>query len=64
MEKSKRTTKQLTADFEKSEIDLLKNALKKSYTERFFTMTSLMKLDSMFRNAKISHQPDVKTNKG
>jgi hypothetical protein len=64
MEKSKITTKQLTADFEKSEIDLLKNALKKSYTERFFTMTSLMKLDRMFRNAKISHQPDVKTNKG
>lgn len=64
MGKSKKMIKQPTADFEKSEIDLLKNALKKSYTERFFIMTSLMKLDSMFRNAKITHQSDVKTNKG
>ncbi|KHJ37800.1 hypothetical protein PBAC_19600 [Pedobacter glucosidilyticus] len=60
----KYTDRKTTVDFEKAELDLLRNALKKSYTERFFIMTSLMKLDSMFRNAKITHQPDVKTNKG
>lgn len=43
-----------TADYEKAEIDLLRNAQKHSYTERFLIMTSLMKVDRMFRNAKIT----------
>ncbi len=33
--------------YEKAEIDLLKNALKRSYTERFLIMTRLMKMDMM-----------------
>ncbi|MFC5282763.1 hypothetical protein [Pedobacter alpinus] len=51
---------ELTADYEKAEMDLLRNALKMSYTERFFVMTRLMKMDIMLRNAKITHQPDFK----
>ncbi|MBD3748243.1 MAG: hypothetical protein IE931_02000 [Sphingobacteriales bacterium] len=49
------------ADYEKAEMDLLRNALKHSYTERFFIMTRLMKMDIMLRNAKITHQPDLKS---
>lgn len=43
-------------DFEKAEMDLLREALKKSYTERFKTMTTLMKMSIMFRRARITHQ--------
>ncbi|WP_147387905.1 hypothetical protein [Pelobium manganitolerans] len=41
------------ADFEKAELDLLRSAMKHSYTERFLMMTTLMKMDKMFRMAKI-----------
>lgn len=49
------------AYFEKKEMDQLRTALKRSYLERFNMMTSLMKMDIMFRRAKITHQPLVKT---
>lgn len=52
-----------SSDYEKAEIDSLRNALKMSYTERFFVMTRLMKMDIMLRNAKIIHQPDYKSDK-
>ena len=52
-----------TADYEKAEMDLLRNALKMSYTERFFVMTRLMKMDIMLRNAKITHKPFVEPKK-
>jgi hypothetical protein len=44
------------ADYEKAEMDSLKLALTRSYTERFLIMTRLMKMDKMFRNAKITHK--------
>lgn len=44
-----------TADYEKAEMDLLRNAQKHSYTERFLMMTTLMKMDKMFRSSKITH---------
>lgn len=44
-------------DYEKAEMDLLRAALKKSYTERFKTMTTLMKMNIIFRRAKITHKP-------
>jgi len=43
-------------DYEKSELDLLKKALKRSYTERFHAMTRLMKMNIMFRQAQIKHK--------
>lgn len=49
------------AYFEKKEMDQLRAALKRSYLERFNMMTSLMKMDIMFRRAKIKHQPLIKT---
>jgi hypothetical protein len=45
------------ADYEKAELDQLRAALKRSYTERFLVMTSLMKMSKMFRKAKITHAP-------
>lgn len=47
------------ADYEKAEMDLLRNAMKHSYTERFSMMTTLMKMDKMFRQAKITHKPFI-----
>ena len=41
----------------------MRDALKKTHEERFLTMTKLMKLGIMFRNAKIVHQPLSATNK-
>jgi hypothetical protein len=43
--------------YEKAELDQLYTALKRSYTERFKMMTTLMKMDKMFRQAKITHKP-------
>jgi hypothetical protein len=45
-----------SADYEKAELDLLKTALKRTYTERFHTMTKLMKMNIMFRQAHIKHK--------
>lgn len=44
-------------DYEKAELDLLRDALKRSYTERFQMMTLLMKRSIMFKKAKITHKP-------
>lgn len=43
--------------YEKAEIDLLRAALKRTYKERFLVMTRLMKMNIMFRNAKIIYTP-------
>jgi hypothetical protein len=45
------------ADYEKAEMDSLRNALKRTYTERFLMMTTLMKMNSMFKKAKIIRTP-------
>jgi hypothetical protein len=45
------------ADYEKAELDLLRDALKRSYKERFLMMTRLMKMNIMFKSAKIIHKP-------
>ena len=58
-EKIKNILKEPTADYEKAEMDSLKLALTRSYTERFLIMTRLMKMDMMFRNAKITHKPFI-----
>jgi len=53
------------ADYEKAEMDQLKTALRRTYTERFEMMTKLMKMNIMFKRAKITHQPmfDMKDKK-
>ncbi|MES2328471.1 MAG: hypothetical protein V4539_02645 [Bacteroidota bacterium] len=45
------------AYFEKAEMDQLRAALKRTYAERFMMMTELMKMNLMFRKAKITRQP-------
>lgn len=60
MEKeNKYITEEPQPDYEKAEMDLLRDALKRSYTERFKMMTTLMKMNIMFRNAKITHKPFI-----
>ncbi len=49
--------------YEKAETDQLRAALKRSYKERFLVMTSLMKKSIMFKNAKITHQPPLPTDR-
>lgn len=44
------------SDYEKAETDLLRSALKRSYEERFHMMANLMKMNLMFRKAKITHK--------
>ena len=48
--------KEPSADYEKAEMDLLKAALSRSYTERFHMMTRLMKMNQMLRQAAIKHK--------
>jgi len=45
-----------SADYDKAETDLLKAALKRSYTERFHVMTQLMKMNLLLRKASIKHK--------
>ena len=48
--------------YEKAEREQLKNALLRTHEERFFMMTSLMKLNIMLSKAKISHKPSIPRN--
>lgn len=43
-------------DYEKAELDLLKDALERNSSQRFDTLMRLIKLGFMLKNAKISHQ--------
>jgi predicted aldo/keto reductase-like oxidoreductase len=50
---------QITADdYQKSSDDLLREALKRTYAERFFFATKLYKIQMMLNKAKITHKPD------
>jgi len=48
--------------YEKAEMDQLKDALKQSYTDRFLTMTRLMKLGIMLSKAKITYSSPTSSN--
>ncbi|MEO8794249.1 MAG: hypothetical protein ABI390_02220 [Daejeonella sp.] len=56
MKSKKHIVEEPSADYEKAEMDLLRNALKRSYTERFHMMTNLMKMNMMFRKATVTHK--------
>jgi hypothetical protein len=45
------------ADFEKAANDLLREALKRSYTERFLFATTLYKIQMTLQKATITHHP-------
>lgn len=48
---------EVDALYEKAEMDLLRDALKRTHKERFLMMTRLMKMNIMLKNAKITHKP-------
>jgi hypothetical protein len=48
--------KEPDAFYEKASTDLLRDALKTSYTERFLMTTKLYKIGQMLANAKIEHK--------
>lgn len=56
MKQQKDIMQEPSADYEKAETDLLKAALKRSYTERFHVMAKLMKMNLMLRKASIKHK--------
>jgi hypothetical protein len=45
--------------YDKAETDLLRDALLKTYTERFLMTTRLFKIGMMLKNAKVTHQPFI-----
>ncbi|HEX8331768.1 MAG TPA: hypothetical protein VF622_04055 [Segetibacter sp.] len=45
------------ADYEKAEIDQLKDALKRTHKERFLMATTLYKVQLTLNKAKITHKP-------
>ena len=44
-------------DYEKAEMDQLRNALKRTHKERFLVATSLYKIQQTLNKATITHQP-------
>jgi hypothetical protein len=46
-------------DFEKAELDLLKEGLKRTYKERFLMATRLYKIQQTMKKAVITHKPFV-----
>ncbi len=50
---------QHSPDFEKAEMDLLKESLKRSYMERFLLATRLYKIQQTMKKAVITHKPFI-----
>ena len=46
-----------TVDYEKAATNLLRDALNRSYTERFLMSTRLYKIQATLNRAKITHKP-------
>lgn len=57
MNEAKKKVELSSADYEKAEIDLLKEALKRSYKERFLITTGLYKIQQTMKKAVITHKP-------
>jgi len=47
------------SDFEKAELDLLRESLRRSYKERFLMATRLYKINQTMKKAVITHKPFV-----
>lgn len=50
---------ELESGYEKAEMDLLRNALRRNFNERFLVMTRLMRRGIMLKNAKIIKRPPL-----
>ena len=47
------------SDYEKAEIDQLREALKRSHEEKFLIDTRLYKIQKMMQKAVIPHKPNI-----
>lgn len=56
LQNKKNDEEQRNADFEKAEMDLLRQALKRSYKERFLMATRLYKIQQTMQKAVITHK--------
>lgn len=57
MNEDKSILHQPQPDYEKAEMDLLRDALKRTYKERFLMATTLYKVQQTMKKAKITHKP-------
>ncbi len=57
MSETKNILQESDAFYEKIEMDQLRVALKRSYTERFLMATTLYKVQQTLKKAKITHKP-------
>ncbi|MEP7254853.1 MAG: hypothetical protein ABI666_03700 [Ferruginibacter sp.] len=48
---------EMQAAYEKAELNLLKDALKRTYMERFLFATQLYKIQQTLKKATLTHQP-------
>ncbi len=55
-ERSNNIVREVDAAYEKAETDLLREALKRTHTERFLMLTQLYKTQQTLKKAKITHQ--------
>lgn len=55
-ERSKRKVELSSADYEKAELNLLREAMKHSYKERFLMATRLYKIQQTMKKAVITHK--------
>jgi hypothetical protein len=60
-EKKKHTVNEPQADYEKSEMDLLRDGLRRSYKERFLFLQQLIKIQNTPQRAKMTHKPFPKS---
>ncbi|ANE52265.1 hypothetical protein [Flavisolibacter tropicus] len=60
-ESDKHIIKEHEPDYEKAEMDLLRDGLKRSYKERFLFLNQLIKIQRTMQRAKITHKPYPKS---
>jgi len=59
MSQKKKKVEEPLADYEKAEMDQLREALKRSHKERFLMATRLYKIQQTMQKAVITHQPGI-----
>ena len=59
MSDKKNVVQEPVPDYEKAEMDLLREALKRSYKERFQMTTRLYKIQQTMQKAVITHKPYI-----
>ena len=59
MPENKETSDELLPDYEKAEMDLLREALKRSYKERFLMATRLYKIQKTMQKAVVTHKSGI-----